>query len=184
MSIATKTGDDGTTSLLYGRRVSKTHQRVCAYGAVDSLSSAIGLARAHTKDPAVSSFLLARQKEFVLLMAELATADEDQERFLTRKPKAEGLPTHITVEHLEPVEAMIRHCEKDAPPFKEWTMAGDTLLQAHFDFARTTCRNTEREVLLLAASGATVRAELPRYLNRLSDALWLLARDAAEHRIA
>lgn len=178
MSIATKTGDNGTTSLLYGKRVPKTHLRVRAYGAVDTLSSTLGLCRAHCTDAEVAAFLLARQKEFVLLMAELATDDSDQERFLTRKPKADE-PTHITDAHLEPLEAMIRHCEQDAPAFKEWTMAGETVLQAYFDLARTTCRSTERAVLELHESGAAVRPVLPRYLNRLSDVLWLLAREAA-----
>lgn len=183
MSIATKTGDDGTTSLLYGRRVSKTHPRVCAYGAVDALSSLIGLCRVHTKDAELAEFLHQRQKDFILLMAELATDDGDQERFLARKPKAEGEPTHLSDAHLEPLEAMIRHCEQDAPPFKDWILPGETLLQTHFDLARTACRNTEREVLVLRESGASVRPVLTRYLNRLSDVLWLLAREALGVRV-
>lgn len=179
MSIATKTGDTGTTALLYNRRVSKTHPRVGAYGAVDSLNSALGLCRAHSPCAQQRAYLLARQRELVLIMAELATDDADAERFLGRKTKNPEQPAHLEDAHLEPLDAMIARCEKDAPPFTDWIMPGDTPLQAYFDLARTTCRTTERQLWQLAEGGALVRPLLPRYLNRLSDVLWLLGRDAA-----
>ena len=81
MSIATKTGDKGETSLMYGRRVSKTDHRVDAYGCVDELNSALGLARAAVTDPFVGSEILTAQKELITVMGELATAPEDLERF-------------------------------------------------------------------------------------------------------
>lgn len=181
MSIATKTGDDGTTSLLYGRRVSKTHPRVEAYGAVDALGSALGLCRAYCKDQPTATFLFERQRDLVLLMAELATDDADHPRFLNRKPRSDDpqRPTHICDAHLEPLEAMITRCEQDAPPFNDWLLPGENPLQAFFDLARTACRSAERQALLLRESGASVRPQLTRYLNRLSDVFWLLGREAA-----
>ena len=82
MSIATKTGDEGETSLMYGRRVPKTDQRVDAYGCVDELNSALGLARASASDPFLAEQILAVQKELVVVMGELATAGEDLDRYL------------------------------------------------------------------------------------------------------
>ena len=81
MSIATKTGDEGETSLMYGRRVQKTDGRVDAYGSVDELNSALGLARASAIDPFLGEQILAVQKELVIVMGELATAGEDLERY-------------------------------------------------------------------------------------------------------
>lgn len=181
MTIATKTGDDGTTSLLYGRRVSKTHPRVVAYGAVDSLGSALGLCRAHCTDSKIAAYLLDRQRDLVLLMAELATDDADNERFLTRKPRTDDpqRPTHITPAHLDPLDTMIASCEQNAAPFNDWLLPGQNPLQAFFDAARTTCRAAERQALLLRETGAGVRPELTRYLNRLSDVLWLLGQAEA-----
>src|SRR4051812_22522228 len=82
MSIATKTGDEGETSLMYGRRVPKTHERVEAYSSVDELNSALGLARASTSDTALKDRILTIQKELVTVMGELATASEDTDRYV------------------------------------------------------------------------------------------------------
>src|SRR5882724_2652051 len=81
MSIATKTGDDGTTALMYGRRVSKTETRVAAYGTVDELNAALGFVRATVSEPFVTEAVLAIQKELVILMGELAVAPEDRDRY-------------------------------------------------------------------------------------------------------
>src|SRR5688572_1060636 len=82
VSVVTRTGDNGTTALMYGRRVSKSHPRVEAYGAVDDLNSALGLARATAAHEFVGANVLAIQKDLVLLMGELATATEDLERYV------------------------------------------------------------------------------------------------------
>src|ERR1043166_4957712 len=82
MSIATKTGDEGETSLMYGRRVPKTDARVDAYGSIDELNAALGLARATANEPFLSEQILAIQKELVTVMGELATASEDIDRYL------------------------------------------------------------------------------------------------------
>src|SRR5436190_12499071 len=81
MSIATKTGDEGETSLMYGRRVPKTDARVEAYGCVDELNSALGLARAAASTATIAEQILAIQKELVTVMGELATAPQDLERY-------------------------------------------------------------------------------------------------------
>src|ERR1041385_3187919 len=81
MSIATKTGDEGETSLMYGRRVPKTEARVEAYGSVDELNAALGLARANASDRFLAEQILAIQNELVIVMGELATAAEDLDRF-------------------------------------------------------------------------------------------------------
>ena len=81
MSIATKRGDDGTTALLFGKRVSKTHPRVMTYGRIDELSSALGLCRAQSEDDATKALLLKIQEQLVNFMGELATDDADQERY-------------------------------------------------------------------------------------------------------
>ena len=82
MSIVTKTGDKGETSLMYGRRVSKTDPRVDTYGSVDELNAALGLARALSQEPFVSDQILAVQKDLIVVMGELATAREDVDRYL------------------------------------------------------------------------------------------------------
>src|SRR5712672_3238680 len=82
MSIVTKTGDQGTTGLMYNRRVSKCHPRVEAYGCVDELNAAIGMARATAQDAFVTEKLLAIQKDLVILMGELATAVDDLPRYV------------------------------------------------------------------------------------------------------
>ncbi len=81
MSIATKTGDDGTTGMMFNRRVSKTDARVAAYGACDELNVVMGMARAWNEDPFITERLFEIQKELVVLMGELAVADEDRERY-------------------------------------------------------------------------------------------------------
>ena len=82
MSIATKTGDAGETSLMYGRRVPKTDARVAAYGCVDELNASLGLARVTASHPFLTEQIYAAQKELIIVMGELATAPEDLDRYL------------------------------------------------------------------------------------------------------
>ena len=99
MSIATRTGDSGTTGLMYNRRVSKSHPRVEAYGSVDELNAAIGMARATAVDAFIRDNLLVIQKDLVILMGELATAKEDTQRYLTDGFQA-VTPTQIGRAHV------------------------------------------------------------------------------------
>ncbi len=173
MSIATKTGDAGETSLMYGRRVPKTDARVDAYGCVDELNAALGQVRVTATDPFVADHVLAIQKELILVMGELATAQEDLPRY--RKDGYE-VTTSAMVDRLT---AVIDELEKDKLlHFKGWAIPGSTMLSAALDIARTTCRRAERRVAVVASGGGPFNAEILRYLNRLSDLCWLLGRYA------
>lgn len=167
MSIATKTGDKGETSLMYGRRVPKTDSRVAAYGAVDELNATLGLARATNSDSTVAREIETVQKELITVMGELATAEEDIERYT-----GDGFAV-TTSAMVERLTNRVDEIEKDKlPPQKGWATPGATVGAASLDLARTTCRRAERAVAAITPRNG----EILRYLNRLSDLLWLLAR--------
>jgi ATP:cob(I)alamin adenosyltransferase len=167
MSIVTKTGDEGETSLMYGRRVSKTDRRVEAYGCVDELNAALGLVRAVSENEFVAKEILAAQKDLITLMGELATAREDIDRYVKDGFK---LTTALMVDRLTSV---IVDLEKDKSLYpKDWVIPGGNTVSAALDFARTTCRRAERGVAALK----DLNGEILRYLNRLSDLCWILAR--------
>jgi cob(I)alamin adenosyltransferase len=167
MSIVTKTGDGGETSLMYGRRVSKSDPQVEAYGCVDELNAALGLARAFCDDSFVAGEILAVQKDLIVVMGELATAPEDLDRYLKDGFK---LTDAALVDRLT---AVIVDLEKDKSLYpKDWVIPGAAPASAALDLARTTCRHAERRV----AASKDLNSEILRYLNRLSDLCWILAR--------
>ena len=172
MSIATKTGDAGETSLMYGRRVPKTDARVDAYGCVDELNAALGLARASSSDSFLSEQILAAQKELVTVMGELATGSEDLERYAK---DGFQLTSAAMTDRLTNV---VYDLEAKLGKFKDWAVPGKTMSAATLDLARTVCRRAERRVAALMAAGSKFNAEILRYLNRLSDLCWLMARYA------
>lgn len=171
MSIVTKTGDKGETSLMYGHRVSKGDARVDAYGCVDELTAAFGLARSIATDKFISDEILAAQKELIVVMGELATAPADQERYAK-----DGF--HVTTSTMvDRITAVIKSLEKDESLYpKDWVIPGRTPVSAALDFARATCRRAERHIAALSASDEKFNIEILRYLNRLSDLCWVLAR--------
>jgi len=170
MSIATRTGDDGTTALMYKRRVPKTHPRVEAYGSIDELNTALGLARAHAGDEWLGRELLLIQQQLVIVMGELATAHEDLERY-----SRDGY-TLVTPALTEKLDALVSHLESQSISFKGWATPGATLASAALDVARTTCRRAERRVCALHGLGEAANPQITIYLNRLADVLWLMAR--------
>jgi cob(I)alamin adenosyltransferase len=171
MSIATKTGDGGETSLMYGHRVSKTDSRIEACGAIDETNASLGLARASAGADPMADQILSIQKQLVILMGELATPPEELERF-----QKDGFQ-HITAEMVDGLTSAIDELEKDKSLYgKGWAMPGNPPWAAALDFARTTCRRAERRVASLPPEGRN--PEILRYLNRLSDLCWLLARSA------
>ena len=170
MSIATKTGDRGTTALMYGRRVPKTHPRVEAYGSVDELNAALGVARAIARHHFLSENLLVIQKDLVVLMGELAVAQEDLPRYLKGGFKL------VAPEMTAKLDALVKEIEAQKISFDGWATPGATPVSAALDVARTTCRRAERRVCALSEAGEVPNAEVIVYLNRLSDLLWLLAR--------
>jgi cob(I)alamin adenosyltransferase len=170
MSIATKTGDNGTTGLMYNRRVSKSHSRVEAYGSVDELNAALGVARAAAEHDFVRDHLLAIQKDLVILMGELATLPEDLPRYVKDGFKL------FTADMTAKLDALVKEIEAQQISFKDWATPGATLNSAALDVARTTCRRAERRCCALHEANQLNNPEIIIYLNRLSDALWLLAR--------
>jgi cob(I)alamin adenosyltransferase len=170
MSIATKTGDRGTTGLMYNRRVPKSHPRVEAYGCVDELNAALGLARATADDAFIRDNLLAIQKELVILMGELATAVEDLPRFV--KDGFSLVQPAMTAQ----LDKLVQEIEAQRVGFKDWATPGASVHSAALDVARTVCRRAERRVCHLHETAQLQNAEIIIYLNRLADLLWLMAR--------
>lgn len=171
MSIATKTGDAGETALMYGKRVPKTHRRVEAYGTVDELNSALGMARALAAEKLVQEVTFSVQKELVILMGELAVADEDRDRYLK-----DGYEV-VSETMVDRLTEVVNNLEKDRHiTFRHWATPGNNPSSAALDVARTICRRAERRVVALAETSDYVNPETIRYLNRLSDVLWLFAR--------
>ena len=170
MSIATRTGDDGTTALMYGRRVPKSHPRVEACGTVDELNATLGLARATAEYDFVRDNLFAIQKDLVVLMGELGVQPEDLERYVK-----DGYPL-VTPRLTAKVDALVHEIEAQNISFKGWATPGASKHSAALDLARTVCRRAERRVCALKESGELKNAEILIYFNRLSDLLWLLAR--------
>lgn len=170
MSIATKTGDQGTTGLMYNRRVSKTHPRVEAYGSVDELNAALGMARATTDSDFVRENLFAIQKDLVTLMGELATGADDLARY------AKDGYSLVSPAMTAKLDALVRGIEAQKVIFRGWATPGASVHAAALDVARTTCRRAERRVCALHETGELRNAEIIVYLNRLADLLWLFAR--------
>jgi cob(I)alamin adenosyltransferase len=170
MSIVTKRGDRGMTALMYNRQISKCHPRVEAYGAVDELNAALGLARAAAEHDLLRERLASLQKDLVLLMGELATAMEDLPRYVK---DGHSLVTPVLTATLE---KWIKELEAANVPAKGWATPGANTASASLDLARTICRRAERRVCALQEAGQLDNPEIVIYLNRLSDLLWLLAR--------
>ena len=170
MSIATRKGDDGTTGLMYNRRVSKCHPRVEAYACVDELNSALGMARATAEQEFISEKILTVQKELVNLMGELATAVEDLERYAKDGFKS------ISSDSTAQLDQWVIEIEGQNTTYKGWATPSASIHSAALDVARATCRRAERRVCALQADDQLQNTEIIVYLNRLSDLLWLFAR--------
>jgi cob(I)alamin adenosyltransferase len=170
MSIVTKTGDSGTTALMYGRRVPKNHPRVEAYGAVDELNAALGVARATAAEKFISENLLAIQKQLVTVMGELAVLPEDLPRYVK-----DGFGT-VLPEMTVQLDRLVKEIEAQNVSFKGWATPGATPVSAALDLARTICRRAERRICDLNQAGDLKNPEIIIFLNRLSDLLWLFAR--------
>ncbi|MFZ1072336.1 MAG: cob(I)yrinic acid a,c-diamide adenosyltransferase [Verrucomicrobiia bacterium] len=170
MSIATKTGDNGTTALMYGRRVPKSHPRVEAYGTVDELNTALGMARATAEHDFVRENLFGIQRELVVLMGELGVQVDDLERYVKDGHRL------VTPDMTSKLNDLVHEIEAQNISFKGWATPGATKNSAALDMARTVCRRAERRVCALKETGGLQNAEILIYLNRLSDLLWLFAR--------
>ena len=170
MSIVTKTGDAGTTGLMYNRRVSKCDPRVAAYGTIDELNASLGMARATAEHEFIRDNLLAIQKDLVPLMGELATGIEDLPRYLK-----DGY-TQVMPQMTAKLEKTVQEIEAQNITYRGWATPGASVNSAALDVARTTCRRAERSVCALREANQLPNLEIIVYLNRLSDLLWLFAR--------
>jgi cob(I)alamin adenosyltransferase len=166
--IYTKTGDDGTTGLLYGGRVRKDAAGIQINGAVDEAQAAMGLARAEA-DPgsAMDDLLVALERELYALMAEVATPAE-------RRPKLKPGETLVTASMVEALEQRIDELIAHIDMPTDFVVPGANRMSAALDLARTIVRRAERLVVSFPVEGS----EVGRYLNRLSDLLWGMARAA------
>jgi len=168
--IYTRQGDRGRTRLATGAEVSKADGRVEAYGAVDEANACLGLARLHTADDAAFDALLGRiQNEMFDLGADLAT------------PPSEKLPGALRIldSQVERLEAEIDQLNEALPELSSFVLPGGSPAAAALHLARTVCRRAEREAVRLIEAGEPVSEPALRYLNRLSDLLFVAARHAA-----
>ena len=181
-AVATGKGDDGTTGLLYGGRISKDDPRTEAYGAVDEAVASLGVARF-----ALSAFgltdladsILRWQRELFVVGAELATNPSAVNRL------QDGV-TRVSEEMLSGVEAELARWEAEIEMPREFVVPGETAASAALEVARTDLRRAERRIVALDRSAELGSPWILAYVNRLADLVWVLARAAeqAENRVA
>lgn len=164
--VTTGTGDEGYTDLLGAVRVPKYHRRPEAFGAVDEASSALGLSRAHLGNSEVNGWIKSMQNDLYVLMAELATPPENYAKVDFKIGKKD-------VERLGALGEDLKHRVDIGNAF---IIPGDTIPGAYLDLARSITRRAERQVARLYHEGDVTNPEALRYLNRLSDVLFILAR--------
>jgi cob(I)alamin adenosyltransferase len=164
-SIATKTGDKGTTALIGGERVSKSELRVETYGTIDELGASLGFARSICNDEEVNELTRSIQRELFLVAGSVAN------------PHFQDAPSpYVTPEMIERLTEEVSRIEQIEGILSDWSLSGDFPSAAAFDVARTICRRAERCVVRMHEAGENVDAQIITYLNRLSDLIWLIGR--------
>jgi cob(I)alamin adenosyltransferase len=169
MRIYTKKGDTGETGLLFGGRLSKTDPKFEACGTADEAISAMGLARALSQEPRVKEVLLQVQREMFTVGSELATAPEKYKHF-------QGNFSVVTADMVERLENIIDELNSLIDLPSAFIIPGASPGSGALDLARTLLRTCERRVVTLHEQGLLVNHEVLRYVNRLSDLLFMLAR--------
>jgi cob(I)alamin adenosyltransferase len=169
--IYTKTGDDGTTGLLYGGRVPKDDAATEAYGTTDEAVAVLGHARA-SADGVVAEEILALQRELFVVGADLATNPAE-------RGKLEPGVSLVTAEMTERLERRIDELVAERALPQAFIVPGSNAASAALDLARSVIRRAERNVVALEREGREVNPEVRRYLNRLSDLVFVLARRQA-----
>ena len=180
--VYTRTGDRGETALVGGRRVPKDSPRIAAYGTIDELNAAVGLARVFNAERMtgrgagrerhrwLDEVLKKIQNQLFDLGSELATPPDAAYEGMFRMGEAE----------VSELEKLMDHCQKDLPPLKSFTLPGGGRIQGFLHQARTVCRRAEREVLALSRVEEIGEGPL-RYVNRLSDLFFVLGRWVGKH---
>ena len=166
MSIATKQGDSGKTRLIYGETVSKADLQVEAYGTIDELNAFLGLARATCDDEWINRVLERLQRESFVMGAELATPVEQLHKLKTR----------VDAALIDQMDSEVKEIEAMPNILGDWALPGATQAGAALDVARVVCRRAERCAVRLSDAGCVPNSDVLRYLNRMSDLLWLLGR--------
>jgi len=167
--IYTRSGDEGTTALGNGERRKKYDLRIAAYGTVDEVTAAIGVARLHTTDAAGVDAMLARiQNDLFDLAADLCSPDKG------KGPGGERLA--VTDAQVKRLEEEIDLLNAELEPLRTFVLAGGTPAAAHLHLARTVCRRAERLIVELKDQGESVSPQLMSYINRLSDFLFVASR--------
>ncbi len=174
MKVYTRAGDGGETGLFGGLRVRKDSARVVAYGEVDELNAALGVVRTELEAEDLRAWLSTIQASLFDLGGELATPDVD-----VLEAKGKGLP-RVAQADVDQLEQWIDQLEAELAPLRQFVLPGGTRAAAGLHLSRTVCRRAERHVIALAAA-ESVAPLLIRYLNRLSDLLFVMAR-TANHR--
>jgi cob(I)alamin adenosyltransferase len=169
MRIYTRSGDDGTTGLLYGGRVSKANPAAEAYGTTDEAVAAIGLARALSEHAGLQGVLLQVQRDLFVVGADLATNP-------AQRGKLTPEVSLVTEAMVQALEERIDDTVQEHPLPEEFVVPGASPVSAALDVARTVVRRAERRAVELRTSGVDVNPEAIKYLNRLSDFLFVLAR--------
>jgi cob(I)alamin adenosyltransferase len=164
--VTTGTGDTGYTRLLGDERVPKYHPLPEAFGAVDEATSALGMARASSSDATVRDAILQMQQDLYVLMAELATPPQHK--------AAVGM--RVTPEQVAWLNGLEERLKQEVAIPNKFIIPGDTVVGAALDLARTIIRRAERQVARLTHEGVVENPDVLRYLNRLSDAVFILAR--------
>ena len=164
--VSTKLGDGGYTSLWGSQRVAKYHARPESYGTLDEATSALGLARATATQARVKVVVYDLQQDLYVMMAELATppADYDKSKYKIGEP------------HVQKLDALLDELRGQTELPRHFITPGDTAGGAALDLARTVIRRSERMIARLLHEGEIPNAEILRYLNRLSDVVWVLGR--------
>jgi cob(I)alamin adenosyltransferase len=169
VKIYTKKGDDGTTGLLYGGRVHKDDVRAEVYGTLDETVSALGVARAGGLVPKVEEIVIRIQREMFQVGAQLATSEDNQSKLQEGVSKVDASMT-------ERAEREIDELLEEHPLPQEFILPGATAGSAGLDLARSTIRRAERHAVSMDRDGLVSDPEILRYLNRVSDLLFALAR--------
>lgn len=169
MRIYTRKGDDGTTGLLYGGRVEKDDVRTEVYGTLDETVSALGVARAGGLTQQVEKIVVRIQREMFLVGAQLATSAENQSKLQEGVSKVD--PT-MTAAAESDIDALL----EEHPLPQEFVLPGATAGSAGLDLARSVVRRAERQAVAMDRAGLVPDPEVLRYLNRVSDLLFALAR--------
>ena len=173
LRVTTRRGDSGETDLLFGVRVRKTHRQIQALGAIDELNAAIGLAKAFSQHKYHLRILRDVQKDLVILMGEVACPTEKEEEY--QKSSFQKFQDSS----LDCLDAHVSHLESLSLTGPGWAAPGEGRDAAFLDQARTFARRAERQLLALSEDDVKpIRPLLLQYFNRLSDLLWLMARQA------